>query len=331
MRIVMMGTGTFALPAFRTLLESAEEVVGLVTQPDRTGRGHHRHVNPLKELALQHPVAILQPQNVNSPTALDDLRGLSADLFVVAAYGQILSPELLAIPRLGAINLHGSLLPKYRGAAPVQYAVLHGDRESGVTIFQIEPRLDSGPILGTVSTPISPQETSGQLHDRLADLAAPLLMEVVAGLKTGSITKCSQDPSQVTRAPKIKKEQGLIDWTKSSQEIGWHVRGMQPWPMPYSFLHIPDRAPQRVLVLEVELRPDVVSDDQSEAAAVQSVPESRRYPPGACLPNESGKMLIRTGDGAVEITRLQPAGKRAMSAEEYLCGTSLTGAVFRQA
>src|SRR5262249_53922151 len=152
------------------LCESPHRVVGLFTQPDRVGRGHHHHPHPMKEAAVERGIAVFQPDNVNTPEALNQLRGLKADLAVVAAYGQILSAELLAIPRLGAINLHASLLPKYRGAAPIQYAVWKGEAETGITLFQIEPKLDAGPILGMVRTPVGAEETAGDLEDRLAQL-----------------------------------------------------------------------------------------------------------------------------------------------------------------
>src|SRR5258708_12307808 len=169
LRLVMMGTGDFALPTFQSLYDTPHQVVGLLTQPDRTGRGHHRNLqNPMKELALAHETPVFQPEKINTTESLADLRGLEADLFVVAAYGQILSPELLSIPRLGSINVHASLLPKYRGAAPVAFAVLNGDAETGVSIIQVLPALDAGPIFAFARTPIGPEQTSGPLQDPLA-------------------------------------------------------------------------------------------------------------------------------------------------------------------
>jgi len=307
LRVVMMGTGTFALPAFRKLIESSHQIVGLLTQPDRTGKGHHQHVNPLKELALTQGIPVLQPARANAPESLEQLRSLAADLFVVAAYGQILSADLLAIPRLGAINLHGSLLPKYRGAAPVQYAVWKGETETGVTIFQIEPRLDAGPILGVVTTSILPRETSGQLHDRLAELAGPLALQVVEELEHGTSRPRLQNPGQVTKSPRIKKEEGVIDWQRPAREIGWHVRAMQPWPMPYTFLHLPGRTPLRLLILDV----DSVGWPLSKAASAGTIAV------------HDGALFVRTGDGAVRVNMLQPAGKRAMLASDFLRGTAL--------
>jgi methionyl-tRNA formyltransferase len=310
----MMGTGTFALPTFRALLASGHQMAALVTQPDRIGTGHHQHVNPLKELALQAGVAVFQPDRANAPESLERLRSFDADLYVVAAYGQILSGQLLAIPRLGAINLHGSLLPKYRGAAPVQYAVWKGEKESGVTIFQIEPKLDAGPILGMVRTPIGPKETSGELHDRLAELATPLTLEVLKDLEAGTARKSFQDPERVTKAPRLEKEQGRINWTMTSEQIGWHVRGMQPWPMPFTSLQLPGRQPIRILILDVD---PVAANGRTEAAR-----------PGQILPGEAGEFIVKTGDAAVRVNRLQPAGKRAMEAAEFLRGTPVAGGFF---
>lgn len=324
LRVLMMGTGTFALPAFRAVLDSEHETVALVTQPDRTGRGHHQHVNGLKELALSRAVPVFQPEKVNTPEALDRLREFAADLFLVAAYGQILSRKLLEIPRLGAINLHGSLLPKYRGAAPVQYAVLCGEEESGVTIFQIEPKLDAGPILGVVKTPIGEQETSGELHDRLAELAAPLTLDVLRGLELGTLVPLPQTVGEVTLAPKITKEQGEIDWSRSAQQIACHVRGMQPWPMPFTFLHLPEepaRSPQRISILAVA---------QLSDAEQPTLAELSHLTPGACR-NLGGRLLVKTGDGFIEVVTLQPAGKRAMSAADFLRGTAIETAHFGSA
>ncbi len=315
LRVVMMGTGTFALPSFQALIDSEYDVVALVTQPDRTGRGHHRHVNELKETALGHDVDVFQPESVNTPESLQQLRDFKADIFVVAAYGQILSRELLEIPRLGAVNLHGSLLPKYRGAAPVQFAVLNGEKETGVTLFQIEPKLDAGPILGVVRTDIGKKETSGQLHDRLSELSAPLTLDVLRKLEAGTVEEFTQEASAVTKAPKIRKEHGLIDWSKKSEQIAWHVSGMQPWPMPFTFLHHPERKSTRILIL------DVVELTGEDATPVEKLSSGQ-------LQQIDNRIYVRTGDSALEILKLQPAGKKPMSASQFLCGTSVDGSTF---
>jgi methionyl-tRNA formyltransferase len=309
-RLVMMGTGTFALPTFQALCRSRHAVVGLVTQPDRTGRGHHHHPHPMKEAALAHGVPVFQPENANAPESLDRLREFQADIFVVAAYGQILSPELLAIPPRGAYNLHASLLPKYRGAAPIQYAVWNGDSETGVVIFRIEPRLDAGPILAVHRTPILPHETSGDVEAKLADAAGPLMLAFLDDLERGDLHPVPQDVSQVSRARKIRKEQGLIDWSQTARQIDCHIRAMQPWPVAYTFLHAPDRPPLRTAILRV--------------TAAQSTISRLPTTPGSVTVIDGRQLFVTCGDGAVEIIELQPAGKRAQTAAEFLRGHAVS-------
>jgi len=306
----MMGTGAFALPVFKALVESEHEVVGLVTQPDRVGRGHHQHVNPLKEFAIERGIPVLQPEKVRTEKSLEELRSLNADLYVVAAYGQILTNKLLAIPRLGAINVHGSILPKYRGAAPIQYAIWKGEKESGVSIFQIVRELDAGPVFGIATTPIQSDETYGQLHDRLAEFGVGITLDVVNQLDQGIAISVPQDPSQVTFSPRIEKEEGLIDWSKSTEELGWHLRAMQPWPNPFTFLHLAGKPPQRVIITKLQ-------------------PYHRDLPfehlsPGDLLSTPERELLVRTGDGLAKIISLQPAGKRGMTAADFLLGTTIS-------
>lgn len=302
LRIVLMGTGEFALPPFSGLLTSARhEVVGVYTQPERSGRGHHRHVNKVRVLAEEHGVPVFQPQRVNTPEALAELAALQADVFIVAAYGQILKPELLAIPRLGAFNLHGSLLPRHRGAAPVQYSIWQGDTLAGVTIFQIEPALDSGPMVGKVQTEIGATETSGQLMLRLADLSVPLTLQVVDALEDGTAVFEPQDADQVTLAPKIRKEHGVIDWGLSATEVDCHVRAMQPWPKAVTWLHTDGRKPIRCILHSV--RP--VTESGLAAGEIR---------------REGNRLLVGCGSGSVEVVTVQPDGKKAMEAVGFVNG-----------
>lgn len=306
LRLVMMGTGDFAVPTFRALYESPHNVVGLVTQPDRTGRGHHHHINPMKEAAGEHDTPVFQPERANTPQSLERLSAFEADLFVVAAYGQILSAELLRTPRLGAINVHASLLPKYRGAAPINYAILHGESETGVTIFQIEPKLDAGPMLARVATPIGRKETAGQLHDRLAQLAVETTLKVIDQIEAGTTQAIVQDRSLVSKAPRMPKTMGEIDWTKTSQQLESHLRATQPWPKPYTFLHQEGHAPLRVLILDA----DPIELPGRTASAT----------PGEVIEATMDTLIIRTGDRAVSIREIQPAGKRAMRVADFLHG-----------
>ena len=307
LRLLMMGTGEFAVPAFRALCDSPHDVAALVTQPDRTGRGHHHHVNVMKDLALERSVDVFQPERANAEESLQRLHHFGADLFVVAAYGQILSARLLAIPRLGAINLHASLLPKYRGAAPIHYAILNGETRTGVTIFQIEPKLDAGLILGQIDTEIGPDETTGDLLPRLAELAAPLTLQVIDDLEHSRARPIPQDPSEVTLAPKMPKELGLIDWGQPAARISCHVRAMQPWPMPYTFLHQPGKPPLRLLLLRVRL----------------VAGEKHASPPGTVIDADAGRIVVQTGDGGLEILELQPSGKRRMTIDEFQRGHAI--------
>lgn len=308
-RIAYFGTGNLAIPAFLTLLDSKHQIVGLVTQPDRVGRGHHQHINPLKQAAVERGVTVLQPESITAAEAVESLRQLGADLFVVAAYGQMLSTDVLAVPRLGTINIHASLLPKYRGATPIHAAILNGDSETGVTIIQIEPKMDAGPMLGVVRTPIQPEETTGQLEERLSQMAVPLVMDVIDQIEAGTVTAVTQDPTQVTRVRKLAKPDGRIDWSRSAVEVERHVRGMQPWPGPFTELHQLGRPAQRIQIQSVR----VVARESSGSER-----------PGDVLLINADEILVKCGDNAVQIVQLQPDGKRPMAASEFLRGRKLS-------
>jgi methionyl-tRNA formyltransferase len=304
-----MGTGAFALPTFRAILAGRHAAVGLFTQPDRAGRGHHRHDNPLKSLALETGLPVFQPQSINTPEAVAELAGLSPDVCVAAAYGQILKPAVLEIPCHGTINVHASLLPKYRGAAPIPAAILRGERETGVTIFQIEPTLDAGPIYAAESTPIGPKETAGQLESRLAEIGATLLTRVLDQIEAGTIRPLPQDPALASKAPRLKKESGRIDWNRSAVQIEGHTRAMQPWPLADTLLETRSggEAPLRLILLDADPVPDAHRDNSDVA-------------PGTIVVADRQRLIVRTGEGSLEILRLRPEGKRDMSAAEFLRG-----------
>lgn len=303
LRIAMLGTGSFALPTFQGLLDSGHTIVGLVTQPDRTGAGHHQHRNPLKELAIARALPVFQPVKASAPESLDLLASWQADLFVVAAYGQILSTKFLSLPRLGAINVHASILPKHRGASPIQHAVWVGDSETGITIFQIVRELDAGDVLAIERTPIGSDETSGELEERLASFAVPVLLRVVEQLDTGTATPQPQDHSQATYARRLSKSDGEIRWTQTAAEIAWHVRAMQPWPKAFSHWHRPGHPPLRIIVPQLS----VIADSASALS-------------GTVLPSAPGQLLVKAGQDAVSLESLQPEGKRAMSAADFQRG-----------
>ncbi len=304
----MLGTGSFALPTFLALHQTAHQIVGLLTQPDRMGRGHHHHRNVMKQAALQRNIPVIQPENVNAGEVLETLNSLSTHLFVVAAYGQIFTKKFLEIPELGTINLHASLLPKYRGASPVQHAILNGETETGITIFQVESKLDTGPILAVEKTTIGRRETAGELEERLAAIAVPLTLKIIAQLEAGTSQPVSQLSEVVTSARRLKKSDGGIDWRKSAQKIDCHVRAMQPWPKAFTYLCRSDQSTMRLIVLDVE-PVDMNSDGNDANAEVGSV-----------LVADGKRLIVRTGSGLAEITRLQPDGKRALKTSEFLQG-----------
>jgi methionyl-tRNA formyltransferase len=309
MRVVMMGTGTFAEPTLEALLSRPGLVVGVVTQPDRevgAKRGTTRQVGRgVKEIALAAGMPVIQPESINAPDGVTALRELKPELLVVVAYGQILSPEVLSVPPLGGINVHASLLPKYRGAAPVAWAIWKGETRTGVTIIRISAGLDAGDMLAQESLEIGPEETAGELEMRLAPLGARLALETVDRLAAGPVQGMKQDLTQVTKAPKLKKEMGLIDWSRPAQEICRHVRAMQPFPTAYTFYHHGGQPPMRIIVTKAAVNANDVTSSISPGAAIPTV----------------GLLIVQAGNHErVEILELQPAGKRRMAVVEFLRG-----------
>ena len=324
-RIAFLGTGEFALPSFRAIANSAHTVVGLVTQPDRTDSRGRVHPNVMKEFAIARGIPVLQPTNINTEESLAELRALGADLFMVAAYGQILSADVINLPPRGSYNLHGSLLPKYRGAAPIQYAVWKGERETGVTIFKIEPKLDAGLILAMMKTPIGPKETAGELEIRMADLVVPTTLQFLDDLERGPLSGTLQDKSLVTKAPKLKKEFGAIDWSQTAAQIDCQVRAMQPWPQPYGFLKVEGKPPLRVLILSVsEEEPRARQEGVPEGQLNRVLaPDSRLLTPdspGTVIRSDGKSLAVRCGDGLCRIEKIQPVGKRPMPIADFLRG-----------
>jgi methionyl-tRNA formyltransferase len=313
MKIVMMGTGTFAEPTFQTLLDSPHQIVGLVTQPDRvTGqeRGSTRQIGKgMKAMAQERDVPVLQPESINTPPGVAALRAFAPELLVVAAYGQILSNDVLQAASQGGINVHGSLLPKYRGAAPVAWAIYHGEKQTGVTIIRMTIGLDAGDMLAQESIDVGANETAGELETRLAPLGARLALRVIDQIASNTTHGIKQDKTAVTRAPKLKKEDGLIDWSRTGPQVGQQIRAMQPWPTAYTFLHHGGKAPLRVIVTRSG-RAMVLPGNAPEA----------RHGALVSMTGENG-LFVATGErGLIEILELQPAGKRRMSAADFLRG-----------
>jgi len=303
--IIMFGTGDFALPTFEHLVETGHHVVALVTQPDRPqGRKQELIPSQIKLSAQARNVQVLQPESVNSPAALEAIRQLAPDLLVTAAYGQILSAELLAIPRLGGINLHGSVLPAYRGAAPVARAIQNGEIEAGVTVIRMNARIDAGGIIAISRTTIGPDETSGQVEKRLARLGAPVVVEAVAALAAGQVAILPQDRAKVTRAPKLRKEDGVIDWSKPAKAIHDLVRAMQPWPVASTTWH--PGAPVRKEPLRIIVHATAVVPGEGK--------------PGEVIEGRDDRLVVAAGEGAVALRVVQIAGKKPQSVPEFLRG-----------
>jgi methionyl-tRNA formyltransferase len=303
LRVVFFGTPQFAVPTLTALLASRHRVVAVVSQPDRpTGRGQRLQATPTSTVAASAGVAVLQPTRIRDQGFLDQIAALSPDLGVVAAYGRILPHALLALPRLGMINVHASLLPAYRGAAPVHRAVIAGERETGVTIMRVVPELDAGPMMASAVRPIDPDETSVEVERTLAELGAPLLLSVVEALAAGTARETPQDDSRATFAPKVEKAEGVVDWQRPAADIHNLVRGLQPWPLVSVWVnghrHLLHRTAR--------------TGERTDA-------------PGGTIVEASGDRLrVACGDGAVlNVLAIQPEGRRMMSTREFLAGRRL--------
>jgi methionyl-tRNA formyltransferase len=309
MRIVFFGTPSFAGPSLSALLDARHAIVGVVTQPDKPrGRGQKVSDAPVKALAVERGLTVLQPGRLARETFAEPFAALAADLGVVAAYGQILPEWLLQMPAFGMINVHASLLPKYRGAAPVQRAVMNGETEAGVTIMRVVKALDAGPMMAHVVRPIAGDESSDVIERDLARLGADLLLLVVDDLAAGRSREVAQDDSQATYAPRLSKEEGLLDFRQPAQAVHNRIRGLRPWPGGYTFLR--DR---RIVV------------HQSRLSAVAGTAA-----PGTCVAAGASGISIACGDQkAIDLLQVQPEGRRSMAARDYVAGHGvLTGQRF---
>jgi methionyl-tRNA formyltransferase len=298
-----MGTPDFAVPSLKALLDSGENVVCVITQPDRPkGRGRKLTPPPIKELALQAGLRVLQPEKIRDEEFLAKLKEFNPDLIVLTAYGRILPDSLINLPPYGTINVHGSLLPKYRGAAPIQWALINGETETGVTIMQMDKGLDTGDILLAEKLPISPDDTAGSLFVKLAELGGTALKKALKQLRTNKLTPIKQDDSLATHAPLLKKVDGLVDWSKSAQQISCLIRGLDPWPTTYTTL-----AGKRFRLFS----PLVIS--QSDCQITDSGPGI------VCQVDRRG-LVISTGSGYLLIREVQPEGSKRMGVDAYLRG-----------
>jgi methionyl-tRNA formyltransferase len=300
LRIAFFGTPQFAVPTLQRLLASRHPVVGVVTQPDR-GRGRGQKVTdaPVKTLALEHGVPVFQPERLRLPDVRETIGAWRPDLGVVAAYGKIIPEELLELPRLGMINVHASLLPKYRGAAPVHRAIIDGEVETGVTIMRLVRELDAGDMIAKIRRPIGPDDTSAVVERDLAGLGAALLVEVVDRLAEGPVAEERQDFMMASYAPRLTKEEGLVDWTLPASFIHNRVRGLYPWPHAYTYLD-----GHRLILLQTRVEDEPASES-----------------PGTVLAVTRDTVHVATGhEGRLAILQVQPEGRRPMSVRDFLAG-----------
>ena len=318
LKIVVMGTGPFAVPMFRALLSSPHTVAAVVTRPAHAPAGRRPPPNPMRDAADMAGVPILAPERINDPDAVEAIRAIGPDLLVVCDYGQILAPAALGVAAFGGINLHGSLLPRHRGAAPVQWAILAGDPVTGASVIHMTPALDAGNVIAARETPIGAFETAPQLEQRLAELGVDAVLEAIDLLTAagpGSTPGSPQDPARVTRAPRLVKANGIVDWSLPAVRIERMRRALEPWPRTTTFLHAgAGRPPLRVVLEDV-----AVVDGADGAGGPRSAPS-----PGAILSADAAGLVAACGEGTrLVVRRLVPEGKRGMTAAEFLRGHAL--------
>jgi len=303
MRIAFAGTPALAVPVLRALAEAGHECVVVVTAPDRpAGRGHRLQPPPVKVEALRRNMRVLQPDNVNAPDILILLRALAPDIMIVMAFGQKLGPELLNLPTHGCLNVHPSLLPKYRGAAPVAWALMRGEDETGVTIYRMNERMDAGDILLQQRVRILPGETAGALSVRLAELGGELAVTALDLIASGRASWQPQNEAAATYARALRKEDGVVCWEQPARQIENLVRAMTPWPGAFTFHHVAGGATQRIILLKVRARDDLHGS------------------PGVVLQADGKGLVVGAGGGAVELLELKPAGGKAMAGPAFVRG-----------
>lgn len=298
MRIVFMGTPSFAVPSLQKLIDRGEEVVGVYTQPDRPkGRGYKLAPPPVKELALQHALPVFQPETLKENVVFEQLKALAPDLIIVVAYGKLLPERVLELPKYHCINVHGSLLPKYRGAAPIQWSVLNGDKESGVTTMYLAKGVDTGDMIAKKVVTIGEDETASELYDRLSYIGAELLAETVEAIKSGTVVATPQNDAEATHAPMLTKEMAKIDFSKPAQDVHNQIRGLSDWPCAYTML------------------------EGKRLKVYHSKVSSRNGTPAELLSEK--QFIVGCGNGSVEFTEVQYEGSKRMDGGAFLRGKRL--------
>lgn len=308
MKIIYMGTPDFAVGPLKALIEAGHEVTAVVTQPDKPrGRSKELIAPPVKAYALTQNLTVLQPEKIKTSDAVAQLRKYEADLFVVAAFGQILSKEILDMPKYGCINIHASLLPKYRGAAPIQWSIIDGEKETGVTIMQMDEGLDTGDILTQKVVPITDDDTGESLFDKLCEAGSALLLETIPQIEAGTVTPVRQDESKSSYAKMLKKELGNIDFSKSAKDIWYLVRGLNSWPSAYTYYQ------NKTMKI---WRAEPVAENTDSCA-------------GTLVRKDKESIYIQTGEGMLRVLEIQLEGKKRMSVKDFMLGHSFeTGVMF---
>lgn len=304
MRIVMMGSGPFAVPTLQAICDSSHDVIQVVSRPLRASSSRKRlPPHPVQALAEQMELPTASPESINDPEVVAWLRSLAADLFMVCDYGQILSSECLTASKHGGFNLHASLLPKYRGAAPINWALYHGEQTTGVTVIQMTPGLDAGPWWAQAATPIGPDEDAIALESRLAAMGATLVLQAIDRLQSGDVAATPQSEEQATKAPRLRAKHGRIDWRRTAAQIENQIRAFKPWPRAFTHWLPEGREPVRLILASAAVEPGATNRE-----------------PGVALTSSGDELSIATSDGALRLIRVQPAGKREMSVREFLNG-----------
>lgn len=305
MKLVFMGTPDFAVGALEAILAAGHQVAAVVTQPDKPkGRGKEVQMTPVKRCALSHGIPVFQPTKIREPEAVEKLRGYGAELFVVAAFGQILPEEILTMPKYGCVNIHASLLPKYRGAGPIQWAIINGEKITGVTIMQMEKGLDTGDMLFQREVEIAPDETADTLHDKLAAAGAELIVEALPKIEAGEFTPVKQRDEDSSYAKMLTKAMGKIDWSMEAKKLDCLIRGLISWPGASAVL--------RGKTLKIW------AEEPVEEASLRR--ETRETAPGTVVLVEKDAFYVQTGKGALKVKEVQPEGKKRMAVKDYLLG-----------